>query len=142
MVSKVLALTTTRLSIIIWGALVVHVIQAISMIYSPLADGAIDIASILQWIPLNYAPAMMISTSGLAYIGLIDNDSAWYFRLLLLLPQQGRITIAAFGAISASLHGAYFDGTVKAGIHIFNDQLWLIMYFAIHAISVVRRAIA
>jgi len=142
MPSKILALTTTRLSIIIWGALVVHIIQAISMIYSPLGNGAIDVASILQWVPLNYAPAVMISTSGLAFVGLIDNDNSWYFRLLLFLPQQGLITAAAFGAISASLHGAYFDGTVKAGIHIFNDQLWLIMYFVIHAISVVRRAIA
>jgi hypothetical protein len=126
--------------IIIWAALIIHVIQAISMMITPSANTPIDVDSILEWIPPNYAPAVMIITSGLAFISLLDAGFSWYVRLLLLLPQQALITIAVTGVMAAVIRGAYADGTPQAGIHIFNDQIWLVAYFFIHAYSVAKRA--
>jgi hypothetical protein len=127
--------------VIIWVALVVHAMQAITIIITPFSNTPIDIASILNLIPASYAPAVMLAASGLALISLLDIELAWYMRLLLLLPQQSLIAIACSGVLTAVANGAYSDGTPKPGIHIFDDQIWLIAYFCIHAYSVAKRAV-
>ncbi len=126
--------------VIIWVALVIHITQALIMLYGRSANRAIDVAAILDWIPPELAPAVLISVSGLAIFGLLDLNFPWYARLAFLLPQQGLITLSVWGVILAVMKGAYADGTVKPGAHIFVDQIWLIGYFFIHAYSVSRRA--
>ena len=50
-----------QIFVIIWTAVIVHLIQAICIIYWPSSDGAIDISSILDWISKDYAPAVLIA---------------------------------------------------------------------------------
>lgn len=126
--------------VVIWGALIVHLNQAIALIYSSSAGGATDMTAILQWIPIEYAPAVLISASCMAFIGLLDMGLPWYTKLALLALQQSLIALAVSGVITAIYSNAYADGTMKPGIHIYVDQLWLIAYFVVHIYAVERRS--
>lgn len=113
-------------------ALCIHLVQAFCLIYSSNASSPIDMTAILQWIPVEYAPAVLVSSSGMAFIGLLDLDFDWYTKLFLLSLQQALITLSVSGVVVAICAGAYADGTAKPGIHIFVDQIWLIGYFVAH----------
>jgi hypothetical protein len=126
--------------IVIWGAISVHLNQAIALIYSSNASGATDMTAILQWIPIEYAPAVLISASCMAFIGLLDMGLPWYTKLTLLVLQQALIALAVSGVVMAIYSNAYADGTMKPGIHIYVDQLWLIAYFIAHIYAVERRS--
>lgn len=126
--------------IIICGALCIHINQALALIYSDSARSATDMITTLHWFPIEYAPAVLICASGMAFIGLLDLGFEWYVKLMLLIPQQSLIALAVSGALVAVWSNKYGDGTPKPGIHIYVDQIWLIMYFIIHIYAVERRA--
>lgn len=134
--------TRTPLYTIIWGAIVIHMIQAITITYDPLSIRAIDIHAISSLVPVEYIPASLVSSSILAFFGLIGSNSSWYLRLSLLLPQQAFIFLSVIGVVIAVVSGHYADGTVKPAMHIFNDQLWLVGYFVLHTVSIVKRAVS
>jgi hypothetical protein len=124
----------------IWGAIVVHIIQAIVMMVTSKANGATDISALLEMIPYDYVPSVLIGASGMAFIAMLKLSFSWYTRLILLIPQQALITIAVFGIIAAVINGSYADGTIKPGVHIFVDQVWLITYAFIHLCLVAKRS--
>lgn len=121
-----------------------HIVQALLILYSPLAINATGLAALFYAFTsigcrsLNVLSGTMVVTAVLSLMGAIC--CLGWIRLMIFLPQHFLLGIMAIGGMVAAFHGSYLDGTVKPWEHIAADQFPMLTLFAIHSSAIVRRA--
>lgn len=114
---------------ITWWGLSAHVIWGVVTLYDPQAMYATPLSSLAEFFNRSqYALSFALISSAIAsYIAMATHKRPDLRTLMLLVPQQFFMLIAAGGAVAAIFSGAYADGVQRSVAFILADQIpWIL----------------
>jgi hypothetical protein len=86
-----------------------------------------------------YASSLLFVSSIMAVTAILSHGRT--VKVLLLLPQQAILQLAAGTVIVAVIRGAYADGTLHPPLFILQDQFWVLLLVFFHAFAIVQVAL-
>lgn len=116
--------------------------QAMILLMTDSADGSIAMASIIGSFSDYRAvvPWFLVAAAGCAIAAiLVPNYLSDRSRLILLLPQEFILFIYTAGALGSIMRESYADNVLRSWAFITTDQLFLIVVFAAHSMSIGTR---
>jgi hypothetical protein len=122
-------------ALVIFFAIVVHVITGVVLLVDPDAAASTGPSSVVQ---------LLFDSSLLAGVAMLIAAAlaiaAHFHRALrswAYWPQQMLLVVAAIGALVAVVMGTYADGTVRPTLFIATDQLPVMLLPFFHALAII-----
>lgn len=132
-------------SVAIVSVSVVHLVDTLWMLIFPVSRDATCMSAIISvmhavapWLGINGLAVFMAISAVVALMGAFCRLG--FIRLAAFLPQHLFLGMMTAGGLYAAKAGAYLDGTVMAGAHVFTDQNMYIAMFVVHSSAILRRA--
>jgi hypothetical protein len=124
--------------IVVCGATLLHVVVGLMLLTDAAAARSTGPAAIADLFGSTLAGILMLTASALALIVIFRRVESARWSLLLLLPQQALLYLAAWGGLQAILEGQYADGVTRPYTFILTDQLPMMLFALIHTIAVLE----
>jgi hypothetical protein len=121
-------------SIVIWYAIVLHLIWAVALYYDESVRGVTAIYELSGWFPPPYTKWALASVAIMAIAGIYSHGMA---AVALMLPQQAVLVLGAMGAIEAMYLGSYADGVLRPQAFLIADQMPAVLAAIGHTIAIV-----
>jgi len=115
---------------IIWYAVILHTVWGCLLLLSPSAYGATAI-HIFHGLPRDLIASVLFLASGMA-VWAVTRPRPSLRSLAALLPQQGLLTLSAYGAVAAVVVAHYGDGVSRPRLFILADQAPAIIALILH----------
>ena len=125
-----------RPSWIIWYAVLLHALWASLLLINEAPLGATAL-HVYTGVPTYLLAGLFFAAAGLAAVALMRDRPTWK-SLALLLPQQGLLSISAFGALLAVIYARYGDGAPRPRLFILADQAPVILTMLLHTAAVIE----
>lgn len=124
--------------LIIWYAIILHLIQGSLMVISPTAGFVTSTAHVRMWLHLSAGQLgiLYLGIAVMSVVALVVFHRLSLERILSLLPQQILITLAAAGAAVAIWDSQFADGVVRSRYFIGADQSPIIIAAVLHSVAV------
>jgi hypothetical protein len=124
--------------LIVWGAIFLHIVIGVLVLTDEAAGRSTGPAEVVQWLGATGGAVAMLSASALALTSVFLRRAPNWTRLVLLLPQQLLLYVAAWGGLHAVVNGHYADGVDRPYQFILTDQLPLMLLAVIHTLAVIE----
>ena len=124
--------------LIIWYAIILHLIQGSLLVASDTAGFVTSTAHVRIWLRIS-AEGLGVFYLGVAVVALLSITLLPRLslgRILALLPQQVLITLAAAGALVSIADSQFADGVVRSRYFIGADQCPIIISAVLHSAAV------
>ncbi|SRR6266571_428782 len=125
-----------RPSWIIWYAVLLHTLWGILLLINEAPLGATAL-HVYAGVPRYLLAVLFFAAAALAAFALTRDRPTWQ-SLASLLPQQGLLSVSAFGAVVAVIYAHYGDGVPRPRLFIFADQAPVILTMLLHTVAVIE----
>jgi len=126
--------------LIIWYAVLLHLVQGALLIANPTAGRVTSTTHIIDW--LGTTPQILgiiyICIAVSSILGLLMCNRYSVARLVSLIPQQVFLTLAATAASVAIYESAFGDGVVRSRYFIAADQAPIIIAAFLHSAIIIE----
>lgn len=85
------------------------------------------------------AGVAFIFASVLAMFSIANYPDRPITNMLLMMPQQVFLVIAALSAIFCIIDGRFADGTLRSPVFLLIDQFWLVLICLLHSVALFFR---
>jgi hypothetical protein len=120
--------------LIIWYAIILHFVWAITLAFSPTAGYATAVHTMLEFISVPWAITLYGVVAFMATIGLYCRHG--FGRVIALLPQQFVLMVSAGGALWAMYLGQFADGVQRSHEFLIADQSPAVIGAILHTVAI------
>jgi hypothetical protein len=124
--------------LVVWGAIILHVVVAILLLADPAAGRSTGPAEVVQVLGRTGGIIGMLACSALALGAILFKAAPDLARTFALIPQQLLLYLAAWGGLQAVIAGHYADGVTRPHEFILSDQLPVMLLAVIHTLSIIE----
>ncbi len=121
---------------IVWYAVLLHVLWGILLLANATPCGATAL-HVYSGVPRYLMTSLLFAAAALAAFGATRRPASWR-GLVALLPQQGLLSVSAFGALLAVIDAHYLDGVTRPRLFILADQAPVILTMLLHTVAVIE----
>jgi hypothetical protein len=122
--------------LVVWGTTLLHAVIASMLLIDPAAAQSTAPAEVVQYLGRVPAATAMFAASALAVFVMLRAPGEW--SLVLLMPQQILLYVAAWGGLQAVVDGQYADGVLRPYAFILTDQLPVMLLALLHTLAILE----
>jgi hypothetical protein len=130
--------------LIVWYAIILHWIQGILLVLDDSAGWVTSTSHVREWMHLtpDALGLIYITVGSFAALSLLLLARFSIWRMVVLVPQQFFLVLAALGAVDAMWNSQFADGVVRSQFFIVADQIPIVIATALHSLALVDSRVA
>jgi hypothetical protein len=123
--------------LIIWYAIILHWIQGTLLVLDDSAGLVTSTSHVREWLNTSSdgLGLLYITVGSFAALSLLLLPRFSVFRIIVLLPQQFFLILAAIGASIAILNSQFADGVIRSQYFIGADQIPIVIATILHTFA-------
>ncbi len=125
-----------RHQVIVLVVIALHICQGIALWIDPSVTGVTTISSLSRLFSRYGTVAIFFGVAWLAFWSFYVKEPL--ARMLLMIPQQFVLLIAAVGAMTAIQESHFADGVLRPMWFLFADQVWTILVAGGHYLAILN----